>query len=190
MVAAVSRTTARVGALSAHPPYAANPLLARPSSVVANSDHWFRLVSNWPQINVRCAPCDPSRSDSCPDSPHSSAIAACGRPRWWESFGRQISHVHMPIERLPFDVVHIVLSYLPAADLPAVALVCHLFCAVATPRIFAHVRYTPWLAKQYTKVCAHHPHFRCGLTPTDRVSVGAVCRSPRASRPSQVSRSV
>ncbi|KAG8768934.1 hypothetical protein FRC12_005268 [Ceratobasidium sp. 428] len=56
------------------------------------------------------------------------------------------------IESLPFDVVHTVLAYLGASDLPAVALVCQLFCAVATPRIYAHVRYTPHLAKQHGKI--------------------------------------
>ncbi|KAG9096052.1 hypothetical protein FRC06_009112 [Ceratobasidium sp. 370] len=56
------------------------------------------------------------------------------------------------IESLPFDVVHIVLAHLGASDLPAVALVCRLFCAVATPRIYSHVRYTPHLAKQHGKI--------------------------------------
>ncbi|KAG9122301.1 hypothetical protein FRC07_001395 [Ceratobasidium sp. 392] len=53
------------------------------------------------------------------------------------------------IESLPFDVVHTVLAYLGVSDLPAVALVCHLFCAAAIPRLYATVRYTPYLAKQY-----------------------------------------
>ncbi|QRW13645.1 F-box-like protein [Ceratobasidium sp. AG-Ba] len=56
------------------------------------------------------------------------------------------------IESLPFDVVHTVLAHLGPGDLPAVALVCHLFCAVATPRIYAHVRYTPRLAKQHGQI--------------------------------------
>ncbi|KAG8697038.1 hypothetical protein FRC08_006774 [Ceratobasidium sp. 394] len=56
------------------------------------------------------------------------------------------------IESLPFDVVHTVLAHLGASDLPAVALVCRLFCAVATPRIYSHVRYTPHLAKQHGQI--------------------------------------
>ncbi|KAG8739313.1 hypothetical protein FRC10_005797 [Ceratobasidium sp. 414] len=56
------------------------------------------------------------------------------------------------IESLPFDVVHTVLAHVGASDLPAVALVCQLFCAAAVPRIYAHVRYTPHLAKQHGQI--------------------------------------
>ncbi|KAH7337391.1 hypothetical protein B0J17DRAFT_662786 [Rhizoctonia solani] len=56
------------------------------------------------------------------------------------------------IENLPFDIIHIIVSNIGAHDLPAVALVCHLFNNAATPRIYANIRYTHQLAKQWGQI--------------------------------------
>ncbi|CUA72766.1 hypothetical protein RSOLAG22IIIB_05025 [Rhizoctonia solani] len=56
------------------------------------------------------------------------------------------------LESLPFDVIHIIVSYLAPHDFPAVALVCHLFNGAATPKIYANIRYTHQLAKQWGQV--------------------------------------
>ncbi|KAJ1301324.1 hypothetical protein OPQ81_003725 [Rhizoctonia solani] len=56
------------------------------------------------------------------------------------------------IESLPFDIIHIIVSCLGVHDLPAVALVCHLFNSAATPKIYANIRYTHQLAKQWGQI--------------------------------------
>ncbi|KAG8713922.1 hypothetical protein FRC11_010504 [Ceratobasidium sp. 423] len=56
------------------------------------------------------------------------------------------------LESLPFDLVYIIVSYVGVHDLPAVALVCHLFNSAATPKIYANIRYTHQLAKQWGQI--------------------------------------
>ncbi|CAE6419866.1 unnamed protein product [Rhizoctonia solani] len=56
------------------------------------------------------------------------------------------------IENLPFDIIHIIVSYLGVHDFPAVALVCNLFNSAATPKIYANIRYTHQLAKQWGQI--------------------------------------
>ncbi|CAE7197609.1 unnamed protein product [Rhizoctonia solani] len=56
------------------------------------------------------------------------------------------------LESLPFDIVHIIISHIGAHDLPAVALVCSLFNSAATPKIYANIRYSHQLAKQWGQI--------------------------------------
>ncbi|ELU42346.1 F-box-like domain-containing protein [Rhizoctonia solani AG-1 IA] len=56
------------------------------------------------------------------------------------------------LESLPFDIVHLIVAYISPHDLPSLALVCHLFNAAATPKIYANIRYTYLLAKQWGQI--------------------------------------
>ncbi|CAE6382481.1 unnamed protein product [Rhizoctonia solani] len=65
------------------------------------------------------------------------------------------SATHSPmtrLESLPFDIIHIIVSHLTPHDFPAVALVCHLFNSATTPKIYANIRYTHQLAKQWGQI--------------------------------------
>ncbi|QRW26115.1 F-box-like protein [Rhizoctonia solani] len=59
---------------------------------------------------------------------------------------------HDPTRELPFDIVHLIVAYISPHDLPSLALVCHLFNAAATPKIYANIRYTHLLAKQWGQI--------------------------------------
>ncbi|CAE6436053.1 unnamed protein product [Rhizoctonia solani] len=56
------------------------------------------------------------------------------------------------LESLPFDIIHLIATNIGSHDLPAVALVCHLFNAAVTPKIYANIRYTHLLAKQWGQI--------------------------------------